>query len=125
MIKVPYTPESELASRVRAVTTEEGERLGLRVKVQEGGGTPLRRSLVNTDLSAGTPCPQGDCPLCLTGEGKGGLRHHRAGQSTLGTAVSVGRQSRSLGRQSQHGTMENRGILGIAASSCSEYPQQK
>ena len=79
VIKVPYTPESELATMVREVTREEGERLGIKVKVQEGGGIPLRRNIVNTGLSRGTECPQGDCPLCLTGEGRGGLHHHRSG----------------------------------------------
>ena len=79
MLRVPYTPGAELASAVREVVEEEGRRLGLRVKVQEGAGLPLRRSLVTTDLRAGEPCPQGDCPLCLTGEGQGGLHHHRSG----------------------------------------------
>ncbi len=31
------------------------------------------------DLARGQPCPQGNCPLCLTGDGRGGLHHHRGG----------------------------------------------
>ena len=38
----------------------------------------LRRSVVTSDLGAGHQCPQGDCPLCLSGD-RGGLRHHRSG----------------------------------------------
>ena len=79
VIRVPYTPGAILASAVRDVVEEEGMRLGLKVKVQEGAGIPLERSLVTSDLRAGEPCPQGDCPLCLTGGGRGGLHHHRSG----------------------------------------------
>ena len=64
---------------MKSVVEEEGRRLGLKVKVQEGAGVALRKSVVKPDLSSGQPCPQGDCPLCLTGEGKGGLHHHRSG----------------------------------------------
>ena len=63
-----------LATLVRKVVEEESKRLGLHIKVQEGAGVSLRRSLTTTDLKAGAPCPQGT--LCLTGEGKGGLHHH-------------------------------------------------
>ena len=79
VITVPYTPQSELAFKVRKVVQEEGKRLQLKVKVQEGAGVSLKRSLVSSDLTAGEPCRQGDCPLCLTGDGKGGLHHHRSG----------------------------------------------
>ena len=60
------------------------------VKVQEGAGVPLRRSLVAQDLRAGEPCPQGDCPLCLTGEGRGGLHHHRSGAVYQGVCCLCG-----------------------------------
>jgi hypothetical protein len=79
VLRVPYTPGSELAKAVRGVVDEEASRLGLKVKTVEGGGVPLKRSVVTTDLGKGEPCPQGNCPLCLTGEGKGGLHHHRSG----------------------------------------------
>ena len=35
--------------------------------------------MVTKDLGAGEPCPQGDCPLCLSEGGSGGLQHHRSG----------------------------------------------
>ena len=34
---------------------------------------------MTSDLGAGQPCHQGDCTLCLSGDDKGGLRHHRSG----------------------------------------------
>ena len=79
VLRVPYTPDSELARRVRVVVEEEASRLELRVKVVEGGGVPLRHCVVTSDLGRGEPCPQGNCLLCLTGEGGGGLHHHRSG----------------------------------------------
>ena len=79
VLRVPYTPGSDLARRVRGVVEEEARRLQLQVKVVEGGGIPLRRRVVTSDLARGQPCPQGNCPLCLTGEGQGGLHHHRGG----------------------------------------------
>ena len=79
VLRVPCTPGAVLAASVRQVVEEEGGRLGLKVKVQEGAGVALRRSVVTGDMGAGQPCPQGDCPLCLTGDGKGGLSHHRSG----------------------------------------------
>ena len=90
VLRVPYTPGGALASAVREVVEEEGMRLGLKVKVQEGAGLPLRRSLVTTDLRAGEPCPQGDCPLCLTGEGSGGLHQHRSGVVYQGVCCVCG-----------------------------------
>ena len=79
VLRVPCTPGAELASAIKEVIQEEGRRLGIKVKIQEESGVPLRRSLVTSDLRSGEPCPQGDCPLCLTGEGGGGLHHHRSG----------------------------------------------
>ena len=79
VLRVPYTPGSKLAGMVRGVVEEEAARLGLRVKTMEGGGVSLKRSVTTSDLGKGKPCPQGNCPLCLTGEGKGGLHHHRGG----------------------------------------------
>ena len=79
VIRVPCTPEAALASAVRSVVKEESARLGLKVKVQEGSGLSLKRNVVTSDLAFGQPCQQGDCPLCLTGDGKGGLHHHRSG----------------------------------------------
>ena len=68
-----------MAAAVRTVVKEESARLGLNVKVQEGSGLSLKRCVVTSDLAFGKPRPQGDCPLCLTGDGKGGLHHHRSG----------------------------------------------
>ena len=79
VLKVPYTADSDLARRMRAVVEEDASRLNLKVKVVEGGGIPLRRSVTTGDLARGQPCPQGNCPLCLTGDGRGGLHHHRGG----------------------------------------------
>ena len=90
VIKVPYTPKSALASMVRQVVQEEGGRLGLQVKVQEGGGISLKSRLVTSDLTAGEPCRQGDCVLCLTGEGKGGNHHHRSGAVYKGECKHCG-----------------------------------
>ena len=79
VLRVPYTPDSELAREARAVVEEEAGRLGLKVKVVEGGGVPLKRQITTSDLGAGQPCPQGNCLFCITGDGKGGLSHHRSG----------------------------------------------
>ena len=78
-MRVPCTPGGVLAGAVKVVVDEEAGRLGLKVKTQEGSGLPLRRSVVTSDLGAGQPCHQGDCTLCLSGDDKGGLRHHRSG----------------------------------------------
>ena len=61
MLRVPYTPWSELAGRVRGVVEEEAARLGLRVRA-EGGGVSRKRSVTTSDLGKGKPCPQGNCP---------------------------------------------------------------
>ena len=90
VMRVPCTPGALLVTQVRKVVEEESKRLGLRIKVQEGAGVSLRRSLTTTDLKAGEPCPQGDCPLCLTGEGKGGLHHHRSGAVYQGECLLCG-----------------------------------
>ena len=79
VMRVPCTPGAALAAAVRTVVEEESARLGLKVKVQEGAGLSLKRSVVTSDLAFGQTCRQGDCPLCLTGNGKGGLHHHRSG----------------------------------------------
>ena len=92
VLRVPCTPGAVLATAVRQVVEEEGSRLGLRVKVHEGAGVALRRSIVTGDLGAGQPCPQGDCPLCLTGDGKGGLRHHRSGAVYKGDCLLCGEE---------------------------------
>ena len=79
VLRVPFTPNSELAKEARAVVEEEATRLGLKVKVVEGSGIPLKRQITTSDLGAGKPCPQGNCLFCTTGDGKGGLSHHRRG----------------------------------------------
>jgi hypothetical protein len=90
VLRVPCTPGAALAISVRKVVEEEAGRLGLKVRVQEGAGVALRRSVVTKDLGAGQPCPQGNCPLCLTGEGKGGLYHHRSGAVYRGDCLLCG-----------------------------------
>ena len=90
VLRVPCTPGAALATSVRQVVEEEASRLGLKVKVQEGAGVALRRSVVTGDLGAGQPCPQGDCPLCLSGDGQGGLRHHRSGAVYRGDCLFCG-----------------------------------
>ena len=92
VIRVPCTPGAALVTAIRQVVEEEGSRLGLKVKVQEGAGVALRRSVVTGDMGAGQPCPQGDCPLCLTGDGKGGLRHHRSGAVYRGDCLICGEE---------------------------------
>ena len=85
---LPSTPGSELANKTRKVVEEECRRLDIRVRVAERAGTSLRQHLVRTDLSRGVPCPQGDCPLCLTNPGEGGgLHHHRSGVLYTGTCL--------------------------------------
>ena len=85
---LPSTPGSELATRVRRVVEEECGRLNIRPRVVERAGTSLKQHLVRTDLSTGVPCPQGDCPICLTNPGQGGgLRHHRSGVLYTGTCL--------------------------------------
>ena len=65
---------------------EEQGRLGVKVRVVEKSGVSLKQQLVRTDLSAGAPCPQLDCVLCLTNPGEhGGLKHHRSGALYTGT----------------------------------------
>ena len=83
---MPYTPDSDLALAVRKVVQEEGDRLGLKVKVVEGGGVSLSKVLATKDLKAGEPCTQPDCPLFLSGE-PGGLHHHRAGAVYTGECL--------------------------------------
>ena len=77
---LPATPGSELTRRVRTVVQEEGRRLGISIRCVERAGVSLKQQLVRTDLSAGNPCPQDDCMLCITNpEEGGGLLHHRSG----------------------------------------------
>ena len=91
VIRVPYTPNSELAGLVREVVEQEGRRIDLDVKVQEGAGVSLKQQLVNTDLHSGEDCPQGDCPICLSG-GRGGLTHHRSGAVYSGDCLICGEE---------------------------------
>ena len=52
VLRVPYTPGSELIKEVRRVVEEEGHRLDLKIKTVEGAGVSLRRSVVTKDLGA-------------------------------------------------------------------------
>ena len=83
---VPATPDAELAERVRKVLEEEGPRLGMSIRVVETGGLSLKRQLVRTDLAAGKPCRQEDCPPCLSGQ-RGGLLHQRSGALYRGSCL--------------------------------------
>ena len=76
---------------MREVVQEEGAKLDMKVKVQEGAGLSLKRSVVKSDLTAVELCPQGDCPLCLSGDGRGGgLHHHRSGAVYKGECLLCG-----------------------------------
>ena len=67
---------------------QECGRLDIQPRVAERAGTSLKQHLVRTDLSTGVPCPQGDCPICLTNPGQGGgLRHHRSGALYTGSCL--------------------------------------
>ena len=57
VMRVPCTPGAALATAVKVVVKEESARLGLKVKVQEGSGLSLKRSVVTSDLAFGQPCP--------------------------------------------------------------------
>ena len=81
MFRVPYTPGSDLAKRVRRVVKQEARKLWIQVKVVEGGGMPLRRR--------GKPFPQGNCPLCLTGNGHGDYTITGEVQSIRGTVLKL------------------------------------
>ena len=83
---VPATPDAELAERVRKVLEEEGPRLGMSIRVVETGGLSLKRQLVRTDVAAGKPCRQEDCPPCLSGQ-RGGLLHQRSGALYRGSCL--------------------------------------
>jgi hypothetical protein len=99
---VPATPDSQLAEQSRKVLQEEAGRLGVSIRVVETGGVSAKRQLVRTDLAAGEPCLQPDCPACLSNPAEGGgLQHQRSGalytgtcllcpQQGLGTAVYTG-----------------------------------
>ena len=92
VIRVPCTLGAALATAVKEVVEEEGGRLGHKVKVQERAGVALSRSVVTWDMGAGQPCPKGDCPLCITGDGNGGLRHHRSGAVYKGDCLLCGEE---------------------------------
>jgi len=109
--------------------------------VVERGGTSLKSHLMRTDLSAGSPCPQGDCILCLTNPGEGGgLHHHRAGALYSGecllcpqehgdgfTAIYLG-ESGSSGyvRTGEHGACVQRRDLGNAfAKHLADHHQER
>ena len=90
VLRVPCTPGGILADEVRKVVDEESKRLEVKIKVQEGARVAIKRSVVTSDLAAGRPCTQGNCPLCLTGEGKGSLHHHRSGAVYQGKCLLCG-----------------------------------
>ena len=90
---VPATPHAELAERVRKIVEEEGPRLGMAIRVVETGGVSLKCQLVRTDLAAGEPCRQTDCPACLSGQ-RGGLLHQRSGALYQGSCQLCPKQGR-------------------------------
>ena len=63
VLRVPFTPDSELAKEARAVVEEEASRLGLKVKVVERSGVPLKRQITTSDLGAGKTLPSRQLPL--------------------------------------------------------------
>ena len=80
---VPATPEADLANKAREVVEGEGRRLNIKVKVVKRGGPTMKQHLVRTDMGRSIPCPDGDCPICLTNPGEGG------GRSTTDQAPST------------------------------------
>ena len=66
VLRVPYTPDSALAERVRAMVDEEAKRLKLQLKMVEGGGVPLKRQ-----------GSTGQVPPTSYRERPGSLHHHR------------------------------------------------
>ena len=82
VIFVPATPGAELARQVQTVVTEETNRIGMKVKVVETGGTSMRQHLVRLDL---TGCIFPDCVLCQSGAT--GASHTRSGVHYSGVCV--------------------------------------
>ena len=66
VLRVPYTPCSALAGRVRTEVDEEAKGLKLQLKVVEGGGVPLKRQ-----------GSTGQVPPTSYRERPGSLHHHR------------------------------------------------
>ena len=89
----PPTPGHVLRDRLQAAMTEEAARIGVTVKIIEGGGQPLHRDLVNLDL---TKCPMPNCWPCQSAA-ETGERSATPGAppSTAGTASRAWRRTAS------------------------------
>ena len=91
---------------------EECRRLNITARVGERRGNTLRQQLVKTDLSSGVPCPQGDCPICLTNPGKvGGLRHHTSGVLYTGACLQCPAENREDFTAIYHGESGDSGYV--------------
>ena len=79
----PPTPGHVLRDRLQAAMTEEAARIGVTVKIIEGGGQPLHRDLVSLDL---TKCPMTNCWPCQSAAETG----ERGASHTRGSALYRG-----------------------------------
>ena len=68
----PATPNGELARSISQVLQEEGQRVGMKLRVVETGGVSLAKQLVRADLRAGEPCGRPGCVLDKLSGGAGG-----------------------------------------------------
>ena len=66
VIFIPYTPNSELAKRMRQVEEMMQTLTGTKFKIVEKIGTQLTRALVNKNPWKGRDCHREDCFLCET-----------------------------------------------------------
>ena len=82
----PPTPGHVLRDRLQAAMTEEAARIGVTVKIIEGGGQPLHRDLVSLDL---TKCPMTNCWPCQSAAetGEQGASHTRGSALYRGDCI--------------------------------------
>ena len=71
-IIIPSTPNSELLTMLREVAEAESEK-GLRFKILERGGLPVKRKVQNSNPTATTGCQSGDCLACKGESGQSGM----------------------------------------------------
>ena len=70
-IIVPSTPNSELLKMLKEVAESEAEN-GLKFKILERGGKPVKRKVQNSNPTAKAGCQSGDCLACKGERGQGG-----------------------------------------------------
>ena len=69
VIFVPRTPSSRLCKQLRAEEQRLAVITGYRVKVQDRGGTQLRRILCRKNPYREIPCGRQSCMVCKNGKG--------------------------------------------------------